>query len=60
MVDDEQDKTVVVTEPSDIPLAPNMPDAHRSERVIRCSSCSNKGRTDKYGDYVTGEDIDKL
>ena len=57
---DEQEKTVVVTEPSDVPLVPVVPDVQRPERVIRCSGRSNKGRTDRYGDYITGEDIEKL
>ena len=57
---DEQEKTVVVTEPSDVPLVPIVPDVQRPERVVRCSGSSNKGRTDRYGDYITGEDIEKL
>ena len=57
---DEHERTVVVTEPSAVPLAPSRPDVPESERVIRCSSRSNKGKTEKYGDFVTGKDIDKL
>ena len=57
---DEHERTIGDTEPSAVPLAPSRPDVPGSERVIRCSSRSNKGRTEKYGDFVTGQDIDKL
>ena len=54
------ENTDIVTEPYVVPLAPNRPDVQGSKRSVRCSSRSNKGKTEKYGDFVTGKDIDKL